>query len=113
MEPGSDEYKKFFAEVAKSYNEEVEYENLHRANMLRNFGACILWIAGTIVAVWYKPFGKDMGNDPIWVTIVGSMVILVSVASCYNVHLKHKRKVRQLLQYRQQALNWKDGKFQQ
>lgn len=108
MEPGSDEAKKFFASIAKDYTDDVALENMHRDNMLRNFGAGMAWVALTIANVWGF---IDIGKDRVWVTIMGSVLILVWLVTCYCVYMKHKRRVRELLHYRQVALNWKDGKL--
>jgi hypothetical protein len=107
MSPNDPEYKSFFAKIAKSYTEDVELENLHRDNLIRHTVACIFWIIASILEVWDI---VDFGNDPVWVTIVGVMIIVLLCLQLYSVHIKHKRRVRELLQHRQTALQWKDGK---
>jgi membrane protein YdbS with pleckstrin-like domain len=108
MDPGSPEYKAFFAEIAKSYNDDVALENLHRENLFRHIIACIIWIVASILGVWGV---IDFGKDPIWVTVVGVMIILILLTTLYCIHKKHQRNVRQLLHARQAALLWKDGKL--
>lgn len=103
--------KKFFAEIANSYNGNIEMENLHRSNTLRILWMCIAWIAVTIACVWYKPLGEHIGKDPIWITFLGAGIIVTALITCFNVNMRHRRKVKELLVYRQHALDWKDGRY--
>jgi uncharacterized protein YacL len=108
MDPGSPEYKAFFAEIAKSYNDDLAMENMHKENLVRNIIACIIWIVVSILGVWGI---IDCSKDPVWVTIVGVLFIAVLSITLASVHMKHKRQVKHLLHARHAALMWKDGKL--
>lgn len=102
----TDDERKLLTEIAKSYNEDLQFETVHRQVMLYNLATVIVWITLTIVDVWGL---VKFHEDPIWVTIMGAMLIITSLSSCIGVHLKYKSQAKKILHARTSCLQIRDN----
>lgn len=94
---------KILAEIAKSYNDDVKFEDMHRNNMAYEFVINIVWIITSIACAW-----RIITLDKIEVTLLGLFIITVNILGMVCNHLKHKKRVHELLQYRTLVLQMKD-----
>jgi multisubunit Na+/H+ antiporter MnhG subunit len=98
--------KKVLTEILKSYNEDLELEKLHKNNMIRNFGACIIWIGLTALSLW---FPEQISFHRILVTAYAVILITITVTSCLILHQRYKMKVKSILYCRQACLEIRDN----
>jgi hypothetical protein len=97
--------KKALTEVIASYNEDLTMEKLHRSNMMRCLGACIVWTVISVIKSW---FPEILPIEPILITIWGALVVSLCVMAFLSIRLRYKYEVKKILNLRQVALTIRD-----
>lgn len=98
--------RNILTEIAKSYNEDLQFETVHRQVMIYTLVANIVWVTGAIADEWGL---VKIHEDQLWVTATAAMLIILNVTSCLCVHMKYKAQARRILHARNSCLQIRDS----